>query len=112
MRRYEVVVSRLAEADIDQIVDYFISIDKEYAIKFYQNIRDHIEELCSFPKRGPIVPELDKKGIRDFHQLIEGNYRIIYSIHPKSVHILAVIDSRRNLEEILTDKIVDFLGDE
>ncbi|SLM19003.1 Plasmid stabilization system protein [uncultured spirochete] len=112
MKQYEVIVSHLAESDINEIINYFIPINKEYVIKLYQTFKDRITELHTLPNKGRIVPELEKKGIHDFRELIEGNYRIVYSIHATSVHILATVDSRRNLDEILVNKIIDFFNEE
>lgn len=112
MKQYEVIMSHLAEIDINEIINYFIPINKDYAIKLYQTLKDRIKELYLFPTKGRIVPELEKKGIHDFRELIEGNYRIVYSIHTTSVHILAVVDSRRNLDDILVNKIIDFFNEE
>jgi len=68
--------------------------------------------LDNLPNKGRIVPELDKNGIHEFRELIEGNYRIVYSIHEMRVHILAVVDSRRNLDDILINKVIDFYNKE
>jgi hypothetical protein len=38
---------------------------------------------------------------------LEGNYRIIYSLRENSVYVLAIIDSRRNLDEILLKKAIN-----
>lgn len=112
MKRYEVIISQLAGTDIDEIINYFIPINKDYAIALYKKLKGRIVELNTLPSKGRIVPELEKKGIHDFRELIEGNYRIVYSIHESSVHILAIVDLRRNLDEILVNKIIDFFGEE
>jgi len=37
--------------------------------------------------------------------LIEGNYRIVYSISDDRVAVHTIVDSRRNLEELLMKKL-------
>ena len=54
-----------------------------------------IERLESFPESGRIVPELNRKKIRE---IILGNYRIIYRIKKDIVEILTVYHSARLLE--------------
>jgi toxin ParE1/3/4 len=108
MKKFEIIVSRFAVSDLNEIVNYFETINSKYAISLYLKIKHRILELNTFPDRGRIVPELEKQGVHEFKELIEGNYRIIYSLHEFSVHILSVVDSRRNLEEILMKKIYEY----
>jgi toxin ParE1/3/4 len=108
MKRYEVVLSQLAEIDINEIISYYLQKNKDSALELYKRIKNRILELDNLPNKGRIVPELDKNGIHEFRELIEGNYRIVYSIHEMRVHILAVVDSRRNLDDILIKKVIDF----
>ena len=112
MKRYEVVLSQLAEIDINEIISYYLQKNKDSALELYKRIKNKILELDNLPNKGRIVPELDKNGIHEFRELIEGNYRIVYSIHEMRVHILAVVDSRRNLDDILINKVIDFYNKE
>jgi len=36
-------------------------------------------DLCDVFERGRQLPELEKQGILSYQELIEGNYRIVYS---------------------------------
>jgi toxin ParE1/3/4 len=112
MKQYEVVLSQLAEIDINEIVSYYLQKNRDIALELYKRIKNRILELDNLPNKGRIVPELDTNGIHEFRELIEGNYRIIYSIHEMRVHILAVVDSRRNLDDILINKVIDFYNKE
>ncbi len=112
MKQYEVVLSQLAEIDINEIVSYYLQKNRDVALELYKRIKSRILELDNLPNKGRIVPELDKNGIHEFRELIEGNYRIVYSIHEMRVHILAVVDSRRNLDDILINKVIDFYNKE
>ena len=112
MKQYEVVLSQLAEIDINEIVSYYLQKNRDVALELYKRIKNRILELDNLPNKGRIVPELDTNGIHEFRELIEGNYRIIYSIHEMRVHILAVVDSRRNLDDILINKVIDFYNKE
>ena len=39
--------------------------------------------------------------------MLEGNYRIIYSVKKLEVNVLIVVDSRRELEKILMTKLTE-----
>jgi toxin ParE1/3/4 len=54
------------------------------------------DKLKHFPERGGYVPELLKNNIKDYRQLIESPWRIIYKIDENIVNLLIIIDSRRN----------------
>lgn len=70
-----------------------------FAIKIFEAA----ERLELFPESGRIVPELNRKEIRE---VIFGSYRIIYRIRDKLVEILTVYHSARLLN---VNKIEDLL---
>lgn len=112
MRQYDVILSRFAENDLKEIIAYFYEINPECTMELYKKIKLKILELKTFSFRGKIVPELEKQGIIKYRQIIEGNYRIIYSIKNDNVHVLIIINSRRNLEEILLLKLTELTESE
>jgi addiction module RelE/StbE family toxin len=81
--------------DINNIAE-FISKDSISYAKIQVNLFfEEVETLSQFPERGRVVPELQKKRIRE---LILGNYRIVYRIiSSKRIHILTIHHSRRLL---------------
>jgi len=108
MKKYEVRISKFAESDINDIIGYWIVKNRTFCFSLYDKLKSKISELGYFPEKGRIVPELEKNGIQNYKELIEGNYRIIYSINMDVVSVLSIIDSRRNLEEILIKKVIDY----
>lgn len=70
------------------------------------SFEEKIDTLKTFPEQGRIVPELEKQNIVDYRELIEGNYRIIYAIQGDTVIIHTIIDSRRNLEDLIIKKLM------
>jgi toxin ParE1/3/4 len=58
------------------------------------------------PERGRIVPELREQGIILYREIILAPWRVIYRIVGQTVYVLAVLDARRNLEDILLDRFV------
>ena len=65
--------------------------------------------LRTLAARGRIVPELRRVGERRFRELIESPSRIIYRIEARSVHIVAVVDSRRDLQDWMKARAVRFV---
>jgi len=104
--KYRVIFSRYAENDLLEIIDYFYNINIKYAQDVLLNIETKIKGLNIYPERGRIVPELEKQSIVDYRELIEDNYRIIYSIQNKEVTVHSIIDARRNFEEVLVKKLL------
>ncbi len=49
------------------------------------------------PKRGVIIPELLDIGVLQYRQLTERLWRIFYRILGNTVHVVAVVDSRRDM---------------
>lgn len=105
MKKYSVVFSKGAESDLLEIVNLYESRSRNFAIELFKTVKSRILELSASPERGRQVPELEHQGIGDYRELIEGNYRIVYSISAELVMIHTIVDSRRNLEEILIKKL-------
>jgi len=106
VRKYSVILSGPAELDLVEIVSFYESRNKKFAIDLYERLKSRILELCDVPERGRQVPELEKQGIMNYRELIEGNYRIVYSVSETRVAIHCIVDPRRNLEEVLMKKIL------
>jgi hypothetical protein len=53
-----------------------------------------------------VVPELQKEGITIYRELVVPPWRIIYKIDNDTVYIMALFDSRQNVEEILLQKLI------
>jgi plasmid stabilization system protein ParE len=106
LQKYSVILSKPAEIDLYEIIDFYEPKNRGFAIELYKRIKSRILELSTIPERGRQVPELEQQGILSYRELIEGNYRIVYSIVETQVAVHAIVDSRRNLEEILMKKIV------
>ena len=106
----EVIVSRFAEDDLNEIAEYYFSLSPNYVEKVINDFEENVMALKNHPKSGRVVPELEKQGITQYRQLIQGNYRIIYEIFDDKVIVHTVIDSRRNIEEIIISKLSRYYG--
>ena len=107
MQQYEIFLTQFAETDIKEIIVYYSEDNLDYALKLLDKFKTKIFSLKNFPEKGKIVPELEKQGIIKYRQILEGNFRIIYSIKDHSIYIHIIVDSRRNLEEILLLKLTE-----
>lgn len=106
-KKYNVLWTESAESDLINIIE-FISLNnplnaKEIFLKF----KTSASKLYLLPKRGRIVPELKEQGITIYRELVIKPWRVIYKIENKSVYILSVIDSRRNIEDILLSRFIN-----
>lgn len=105
-KHYKTVISRYAEDDLVEIIEYYHVKNEIYSQKLLIALEKRVEELKEYLERGRVVPELKKQNILEYRELIEGNYRIIYAIEDKNVIIHTIIDSRRNIEELLIKKLL------
>ena len=75
------------------------------AKRVLKRIKDRVEKLYHTPEKCRIVPELLDQGISTYHEMIVSPWRVIYKIEKKSVIVLSVIDGRRNVEDVLLQRL-------
>ena len=103
---YKIKWTSNAKEDFLNIVDYIKKGSPSAARKVYANIKEKVQSSNFFPLRGRIVPELLKEGITIYRELIIQPWRIIYKIENDTVYIMALFDSRQNVEELLLQKLL------
>ncbi len=95
-----------AYTDLESIIEY-ISIDNmDNALHILHKIKEKAETLYSFPDRGRIVPELKFHNIESYRELILDPWRILYKIEKDTEYVMSVIDGRRNMEDILLERLL------
>jgi len=107
--KYVVKITRNAENDLNEIINYISQNNPRTALVIMEKIISKIKTLEHFPYRGGYVPELLVRNIKDFRKITEVPWNIYYKVNDNIVNVLAIIDSRRNLKDILINKL---LGDE
>jgi plasmid stabilization system protein ParE len=107
MKRFKVEWSQPASKDLLNIIEYVSQDSLDAAIRIFKTIKSKCKTLNQSPERGKIVPELKENGIFNYRELIISPWRIIYGISDQKVFILAVIDSRRNIEDILIERFLN-----
>ena len=104
---YAVAWSETAERDLLAIIEYIADDSPSRAYDIFKQVRRKASSLSSFPERGRVVPELREQGISQYHELIVGQWRIIYRISKDHVYVLSVLDSRRSVEDVLLQRLID-----
>jgi addiction module RelE/StbE family toxin len=105
-KTYKVIWTSNAKEDLLDIVSYIKRDSLSAAKKVYEQIKSKAQSSNFLPLRGRVVPELQKEGITIYRELIAKPYRIIYKIENDTVYIMAIFDSRQNLEELLLQKLL------
>lgn len=106
MKNFEVIWTKSAEFDLESIVEYIKTDSIHIAKKIFFAIKNECNNLHCFPERKRIVPELQQIGILKYREIIYQRWRIIYKIENTKVYILLLVDSSRNLEDILFQRLI------
>lgn len=104
-KKYEVMWSNVAENDLKDIIEYIARASPSNALKILRNLRQTASSLYTLPERDRIVPELRDNGIFQYRELINSPWRIVYRISENIVYVLAVLDSRQNIEDVLLKRL-------
>ena len=105
--KYEVFLTEDAEEDIFEIYNYIVLTDSiGKAENLFEKLRETCLSLENYPDRGHLPPELERINVRDYSEIHFKPYQIIYQIRNKNIFIHCVLDGRRNLQEILLDRIL------
>ncbi|MCF6210676.1 MAG: type II toxin-antitoxin system RelE/ParE family toxin [Gammaproteobacteria bacterium] len=105
-KTYKVFWAETAEEDLKSIIEYIYAGNPSAARENLKKIKTKASDLCSFPQRGRVIPELKNHGILQYRELIVPPWRVIFRISELRVYVLSVIDSRRNVEDILLERLV------
>ncbi len=101
MDKFKVIWTKPALDDLDEIIGYIAKDSVDIALKQYERIKDTSLEIGKFPKQGRIIPELQNENIIKFREIVLTPWRMMYRIEETRILILAILDGRRNIEEIM-----------
>ncbi|ACL18636.1 plasmid stabilization system [Desulfitobacterium hafniense DCB-2] len=105
-KMYQVLWTQTAQQDLRTIIAYIADDNITVAQRIYTEIRQKCGNLRQLPHQERIVPELKYHGITLYRELIIRPWRIIYKLEENKVWVLAVIDGRRNMEDILLNRFI------
>ena len=106
MKRFTVEWSRPASIDLLNIIEYISQDNIDAAMQVFEKIKSKCKTLNQFPEMGRIPPELKAYGIFNYRELVIPPWRVIYRISEQKVFILAVLDSRRDIKDVLIERLV------
>lgn len=93
----KIIWSPLAQHKLNDIADFIAQDKPGAALNWVESVLDQVENLASFPNSGRDVPELKNE---QYKELIIGNYRVVYKILEKEIHILTI----RNFKQLLSEE--------
>ncbi len=103
---FRVLWTHAAHHDLELLIRYIAQDSSVNAKKVLAHLQSRAESLRNVPERGRLVPELLKHGLGLWRELIVRPHRIIYRVERQTVYVLAVLDSRRDLEDLLLERLV------
>ena len=104
--RFRVEWTEAASSDLEDIIRFIARDSPLNATKLYKRLRKRAETLRTLPARGRVVPELADLEITAYLELSVLPYRIIYRIEESKVFVHAVLDARRELRELLAERLL------
>jgi toxin ParE1/3/4 len=80
---------------LSNLYTYLCQTSPPYAQRTIDRLTRRSQQIATFPNSGRVVPEFDNDRIRE---IIEGKYRIIYTIQANQIEVLAVLHGAQSLE--------------
>ena len=93
-----VVITREAEANLEEIGDWIAEDNPLRAITFIETLRQKCLALADMPEGFPTVPRYEPSGIR---RRPFRDYLIFYRVNDQTVEILHVLHAAQDYERIL-----------
>lgn len=90
-----------AQADLEETAEHIAQDSINTALKKVDQIEAEVRRLKRFAKQGRIIPELERIGVFTYRELILPPWKIMYRSEKEIIYIMAIIDGRRNVEDIL-----------
>lgn len=104
---YTVFLSADAERDLLELYRYVAHHDAPAkADQLLSAIEQEIARLDTVPTRGHYPPELERIGVLDYREIFYKPYRIIYDIGDSQVMVHCVLDGRRDLVDLLQERLL------
>ena len=100
--RYNIDWAPAAQRDLEELLEYITARDcVDAALHVYEKLMAKVDTLTSHPERCRIPPELKGIGVIEYRELIVSPYSVFFRVRGKRLGIVAVLDRRRDLEELL-----------
>jgi len=106
MKKFKVIWTKSAELDLELIIEHIKLNSINIAKKIFFEIKKESNNLHTLPERKRVVPEFQQIGIVKYREIIYKRWRIIYKIDDEKIYVLIVVDSSRNVEDILFQRLI------
>ena len=104
----KIIWSEDAGNELLEIISYIKkSSGKIIAENIYNKIMEKVNDASENADGRRIAPLLKEFGIIDVHQINVNPWLLYYKVENKTMKIISILDMRRNLEEILYQKIME-----
>lgn len=105
---FDITWTRTAVRDLDDILEY-VAAERgvDQALQLYDTLPHSIASLAEMRRGCRQVPELLDIGLFEYREVVERPYRLVFRIVDREVVILAILDSRRDLEELLITRAIE-----
>ena len=103
----KVVILDSAEQDLKDLRSYVVkNFSQATWLKTYSKLKESIRNLAIFPLLGAVPPELESLNMNQYRQIISGMNRVIYEPRADAVYIYMIVDTRRDLETLLMQRLM------
>jgi toxin ParE1/3/4 len=107
MKQHTVLLTDDAQADLQELYDYIAGHDvpaKGDAV--LDKLEALVASLGNSPERAAVTKELRDVGIRDYREVYFKPYRVIYRVMDGKVFVYLIVDGRRDMQSLLTQRLV------
>ena len=106
--RFKVFLTHDAARDLEELYEYISRHDSPgNTERVLARIEKTFASLSDSPARGSYPKELLVLGIRSYREVFFKPYRIIYKVSGKAVHVLLIVDGRRDMQSLLQRRLLE-----
>ena len=106
MKRYRVYWTNSAIQDLAEIARYVGRERPIVAKSLIDKIELKSKALTTSPERCRVVAEIAEHGLSNFRELLVNPYRLIFRLAGRKIYVIAVLDGRRNIEDLLFQRLL------
>lgn len=105
--KHQVRLTRDAAADLEEIGEFLFQREGPLrADQILERLEKLVAGLSRLPGRGKVPPELERLGVTDYRQLVSEPWRIIYRVDGREVHVMLIVDGRRDMQSLLLRRLL------
>ena len=102
----EVLWAVAAESDLLEIAEFIAEDDPAAAREVLGRIHKGTTRPGRSPRSGRVVPELMRQGVSRYREIVVKPWRVVYRVGEDRVFVVAVIDGRRSVEDLLLARLL------